>query len=299
MFKVVIEDFIMCTEHITIMIISTMPDMFAEHYYFIKDVFPDLKDICSKHDIELDYVDLLYSMSKEEFDNCRSVHRYFNSIDSDRTFYICFRGQKLGCVPTYEDIDKDTLKEYPELVDYIGNISFTELTVMHAIHPFEKCEDGEIQKLSPVKHSLFYFRDDHYLDNLSKSQKAVYSCNPKCDDVFIQDLKLAMAKDLIVNDKQEFDKLKDSISNINIRKYKGMWYENADLLELIDDYTEEYAKLKNKSVDELKTYYDKSSLKDSHGCFVDFKCDDKSLKGIMIDDFLNELKLEFPENFNQ
>ena len=285
-------------KHITIMIISTMPDMIAEHYYFIKDVFPHLKERCQKHGIELDYVDLFFSMTEHEFNKCRSVHKYFNSIDSDRTFYICFRGQKLGCVPTYEDIDEDTLKQYPELVDYIGNISFTELTVMHAIHPFDRCDDGEIQKLPPVKHSLFYFRDDKYLDSLSKSQKAVYTCNPKCDDVFVQDLKLAMAKDLIFKNKQEFDNLKNSISNINVRKYNGIWYENADLLDLLDSYTEEYAKLKNISADELQKYYDEFSIKDSQGCFIDFKCEGKSLNEIMIDDFLSELKAEFPENFN-
>ena len=288
----------MCKKHITIKIISTIPDMFAEHYYFIKDVFPDLKEICQKHDIELHYLDLFFSMTEHEFNECRSVHKYFNSIDSDRTFYICFRGQKLGCVPTYKDIDEDTLKQYPELVDYIGNISFTELTVMHAIHPFERHENGEIQRLPPVKHSLFYFRDDKYLDNLSKSQKAIYTCNPKCDDVVVQDLKLAMAKDLIFKDKYEFDIIKDSISNINVRKYKGIWYENADLLELLDDYTEEYAKINNIPVDELKHYYDEITIKNPQGCFIDFKCEDKSLKEIMIQDFLSELKLEFPENFN-
>ncbi len=289
---------IMHKNHITVMIISTIPDMFAEHYYFIKDVFPELKEICQEHDIELDYVDLFYSMTEKEFNECRSVHKYFNSIDSDRTFYICFRGQKLGCVPTYKDIDKKTLMEYPELVDYIGNISFTELTVMHAIHPFERCEDGEIQRLPPVKHSLFYFRDDKYLENLSKSQKAVYTCNPECDDVVIQDLKLAMAKDLIFKDKHEFDNLKDSISNINVRKYKGIWYENECLLNLLDGYTEEYAKIKNLSIDELKGQYSDFQLKNSQGCFIDFKCENKSLKEIMIEDFLNELKVEFPENFN-
>ena len=285
-------------KHITIMIISTIPDMIAEHYYFIKDVFPHLKEICQKHEIELDYVDLYFSMTEQEFYKCRSIHKYFNSIDSDRTFYICFRGQKLGCVPTYKDIDEDTLKQYPELVDYIGNISFTELTVMHAIHPFERYDDGEIQKLPPVKHSLFYFRDDKYLDNLSKSQKAIYTCNPKCDDVFVQDLKLAMAKDLIFNNKLEFDNLKNSISNISVRKYNGIWYENADLLDLLDGYTEEYAKLKNISADELKNYYDELSINDSRGCFIDFKCEGKSLNEIMVDDFLSELKEEFPENFN-
>ena len=222
----------MSKNHITIRIISTIPDMVAEHYYFIKHVFPDLKEICLDHDIVLDYVDLFYSMTETEFNSCRSVIKYFESIDSDRTFYVCFRGQKLGCVPTHEDIDRLTLQKYPELVSYIGNMSFMELTVMHAIHPFEKCENGEIQRLPPVKHSLFYFRDEHYLDMLSESQQEIYTCKPECDDEFVQDLKLAMAKDLIFQNKQELDGVKDSISHINVRKYEGIWYENGDLMDI-------------------------------------------------------------------
>ena len=55
----------MARKHITLMIISTVPDMFAEHYFFIKNVFPDLKEICLNHDIELEYLDLFYSMTEE------------------------------------------------------------------------------------------------------------------------------------------------------------------------------------------------------------------------------------------
>ena len=288
----------MSKNHITIRIISTIPDMVAEHYYFIKHVFPDLKEICLDHDIVLDYVDLFYSMTEKEFNSCRSVIRYFESIDSDRTFYVCFRGQKLGCVPTHEDIDRLTLQKYPELVSYIGNMSFMELTVMHAIHPFEKCENGEIQRLPPVKHSLFYFRDEHYLDMLSESQQEIYTCKPECDDEFVQDLKLAMAKDLIFQNKQELDGVKDSISHINVRKYEGIWYENGDLMDIIEGYSQEYAKLKNQTLDDLPDYYKKFSFNNSKGNFVDFICENKSLKEVMIEDFLSELKLEFPEKFN-
>ena len=285
-------------KHITIMIISTIPDMFGEHYYFIKHVFPDLKEVCQNHGIELDYQDLFYSMSEEEFDTCRSIRRYFTSIDSDRTFYICFRGQKLGCIPTYQDVDKATIQKYPELVDYIGDMSFTELTVMHAIHPFERCENGETKKLSPVKPSLFYFRDDHYIDELSDSQKEIYTCRPDCDDEFVQDLKLAMAKDLVVHNKREFDDLKNNMANINVRKYEGIWDENADFLDIINGYTEAYADLKGVAVDDLASYYTELSFKDTQGGFLEFECEGKPLKEVMIEDFISELKLEFPENFN-
>ena len=99
----------MSNNKITIKIVSTIPDMFAEHYYFIKNVFPDLKEICKDYDIDLEYKDLIFTMSKRELTQCRSVLKYFESIDMDRTFFICFRGQKLGCAPTYRDIDKLTL----------------------------------------------------------------------------------------------------------------------------------------------------------------------------------------------
>ncbi len=279
------------------MIISTIPDMFAEHYYFIKEVFPQLKEICRSHDIDLKYHDLFFTLSEKEFQKCRSIHKYFNSIDSDRTFYICFRGQKLGCVPTSEDIDKMTIREYPELVDYIGDTSFTELTVMHAIHPFKKCEDDDVHSLPPVKHSLFYFRNDDYLNELSESQKDIYTCGSKCDDEFVHDLKLAMAKDLIFHDKREFDKLKENISNINIRRYDGKWNNDLDLKDIIAQYCEEYVNVIDKSIDDLPDFYKELSLSDSKGGFYDFKCEGKSLKDVIIEDFINELKLEFPEKF--
>lgn len=278
------------------MITSTISDMFAEHYYFIKEIFPQLKAICDSHEIDLEYVDLFFSMSEKEYKTCRSVHKYFNSIDSDRTFYICFRGQKLGCVPTPADIDKMTLDEYPELVKYIGDTSFTELTVMHALHPFEKCEDGDVHPLSPVKHSLFYFRNDDYLDELSDSQKEIYTCGA-CDEEFVHDLKLAMAKDLVFHDKRELDKLKDRLSNINIRRYDGIWDSDLLLNDVLDQYFEEYANLKNMSVDDLPDYYRNSPMFDSKGCFSDFECEGSSLKEVIIEDFVNELKIEFPQKF--
>lgn len=287
----------MSHNNITIMIVSTIPDMFAEHYYFIKHVFPQLKDICSNHGINLEYIDLFFSMSENEVNHCRSVRKYFESIDLDRTFFICFRGQKLGCAPTPDDIDKITLEEYPELVDYIGDISFTELIVLHALHPFEKCSDGRCEFLSPVKHSLFYFRNDDFLDNLSCSQREVYTCDGGCEDEFVRDLKLAMAKDLIFNDKREFDNKKDMMSRINIRKYAGLWDNSQDLREVLVNYTREYASLKGLAPDELLNLSYKVDINNSAGSFIDFECENSPLKDVMVEDFVSELKLEFPDVF--
>ena len=88
------------------------------------------------------------------------------------------------------------------------------------------------------------------------------------------------------------------MANINVRRYEGIWDENADFVDIINGYTEEYANLKDVPVDALAGYYKKLSFKDSQGGFSDFKCEGKSLKDVMIEDFINELKLEFPENFS-
>ncbi len=288
----------MSKNEITIMIISTIPDMFAEHYYFIKNVFPQLREICKNHDIDLKYRDLLFSMSEDEFNHCRSINRYFESIDLDRTFFICFRGQKLGCTPTPNDIDRLTIEQYPELVDYIGDTSFTELLIMHALHPFDKHFDGEPEFLQPVKHSLFYFRKDDYLSNLTCSQIELYTCSGDCGDSFVDDLRLAMAKDLVFNDKMEFDKRKDKVSNINIRKYDGIWNENIMLKDLIGQYAKEYADLNDLDVEDLMKVINNINVSSRfRGSFSDFKIDGEYLKDVMIEDFLNELKLEFPQAF--
>lgn len=279
----------MSNNNITIMIVSTIPDMFSEHYYFIKNVFPDLKEICKNNGINLEYKDLIFSMSEHELTQCRSVRKYFESIDMDRTFFICFRGQKLGCAPTYRDIDKLTLDEYPGLVDYIGDISFTELMIMHALHPFEKHGECGYECLPPVSHAMFYFRDDQFLNDLNTSQKEIYISNGSDEDEFVRDLKLAMAKDLVFNDKREFDN-KDIDSNINIRKYEGIWDDNSNLKEFMVKYTKEYANLNNLPLDNLMDLVE-IILDDSQGSFIDFQCENKDLKDIIIEDFLNELKL--------
>ena len=281
----------MSNDTIRIMIISTIPDMIAEHHYFIKHVFPDLKEICKDYDVNLEYVDLIFSMSKVELSQCRSIRKYFESIDMNRTFFFCFRGQKLGCAPTYRDVDKLTLDKYPELVDYIGDISFTELMIMHALNPFEKHGECGYECLPPVKHSMFYFRDEKFLNNLTDSQKELYISNGDDEDVFVRDLKLAMAKDFVFSNKLEFDQ-KDDNTHINIRKYEGIWDESLNLKDFLCQYVHEYAELNDVSYDDLMDLVSELNLYDPRGSFADFKCENKDLKDIIIEDFVNELKLE-------
>ncbi len=100
---------------VTLMINSTFYDMLGEYNYFLKEVFPPLKELCHKHDINLEYRDVAFSVPKQNA-SPNMILQDLRFLDLDRTFFICLRGQKLGWKPTPEDIDGLTLNEYPNLL---------------------------------------------------------------------------------------------------------------------------------------------------------------------------------------
>lgn len=290
---------LMDEKNVTLMINSTFYDMLGEYNYFIKEIYPELKEICLKHDINLDYKDVAYSVGEDEFDR-QIILQDLRFVDLDRTIFICFRGQKLGWKPTYEDIDGLTLDEYPELVDFIGNTSITELAIMHALIPFSKCIDGKLTPMTPVKHSLFYFRNNTYIDQLNDNQKSFYTNASNGEDKEVKDMEIAKAKDLICVTKREFDKNEGNGPQINIRYYNGTWDGNLNVHDALLEYTDEYYRMTGE--DESKDYFIKTHEQymcdDYSGCLTDFECDGTTLKEAMIEDILNALKAEFPENFN-
>lgn len=287
----------MCSEHVTIMIKGSVNDMFGEFCYFLTEIFPELNRLCKAHDIDIDYVDSFYSISKEDKENNRLILANLNSIDLDRTFFICFRGQRLGWVPSEDDVDKLTLEVYPELVNYIGAVSITELSIMHALKPFEKYESGELISLPSVKHALFYFRNPNYLENLDDYQKLFYTNSPMGEDAEVPDLNVAKAKDLIYDTKEDLDLQGITDNQITIRHYDGIWDNDLNRNYFINQYMEKYAELKgfssSMSID-FEHLFDEGAI----GCFGDFRCDDKSLKECIIEDVMESLKMEFPDNFN-
>lgn len=285
-------------QHITIMIKGSVNDMFGEFSYFLNEVFPEVKRLCGDHNIDIDYVDSFYSISPEDIKNNRLILSNLNSIDTDRTFFICFRGQRLGWVPSENDVDKLTLDVYPELVNYIGTISITELSMLHALKPFDKCESGELTKLPPVKHGLFYFRNSNYLENLNEYQKIYYTNSLMGEDAEIPDMNIARAKDLVYEIKCELDSQSDSETEIIIRHYDGIWDDDLSRSDVLNAYATGYAKLNGvspqKMMEDQKYLFDDGAV----GCFSDFKCEGVSLKDVIVEDIIESIKNEFPQNFN-
>ncbi len=285
------------SEHISIMLNGTIYDMFGEFYYFLSEVYPELKDFCRKYDIELEFKDVSFSLYERNVDVTHTILEYLNQIDEDRTFYICFRGQRLGWIPDADVIDKHTLDVFPELVNYIGNISINELSILHALIPFDKFIDGEQVMLHPVKHSLFYFRKSDYLCSIDPSKRPFYLDKNTKEDEEVQDMKVAKAKDIVHDIKRDFDKEENS-SNIIIRDYDGEYDENIKLFDIIEKYTKICSDLSGLSYDELINLFEPLSFRDIRGCVTNFEYEGRPLKDVIIEDFKKEIQLEFPEKFN-
>ena len=284
----------MATQHVTLMITSTFYDMFGEYYYFLKEVFPYLKEYCAEHDIILYYRDVAFSLLNDYTDKSIILDD-FRSIDFDRTFFICFRGHKLGWKPDYKNVNGLTIDEYPELVKFVGNVSITELSIMHALIPFDKFEDNEFQDLKPVKHSMFYFRDSAFLDELSETQKMFYTNMGDDDNKKVHDMEIAKAKDLVHEVKREHDK--QGKSDIKIRYYEGSWNRALDGHEIFLKYAEEYSRITGMNLACFIKTHEKNMCYDYNGCLDNFEYEGEPLKEIIISDIIDGLKAEFPENF--
>ncbi|WP_298525422.1 hypothetical protein [uncultured Methanobrevibacter sp.] len=283
-------------QHVSLRINSTFHDMFGEYLVFIREVYPEVREICQNHGIEVTYDDVAFSVPEEQFSRS-IILQDLRCIDADRTIFICFRGQKLGWRPCPADIDGLTLDEYPELVDYIGNVSITELAIMHALKPFDKCIDGHLTPLPPVKHDLFYFRNPGYLDEITNSQKSHYINQSNGRDKEVLDMEIAKAKDLIFETKEEFDEIDDGYHDIVIRPYDARWDCDLNIEEMMLEYTGEFEKLCGEPLDYFIWIHSESLPAEKQGGLKDFTCEGKPLKDIMVQDIINALKKEFPENF--
>ncbi|MCL2115052.1 MAG: DUF4062 domain-containing protein [Methanobrevibacter sp.] len=220
---------------VTLFISSTFNDMHCERDYLVKNVFPELKDWCEERKIHLVDVDLRWGVTEKDTENANTVRTCLKNIDESRPFFLCFLGQRRGWVPPKDEINLETIEDYPKIEERIGKKSVTELEVDHALlSPL--CENQK-ENCLPVKHALFFFRDPNYLKYLNEEQKEIYT-NIKCKDnellkeiqnnerVSYVDKKLEEYKEEIIAKSYE----KDSRSRLNF--YIGNWEEEYIVPEL-------------------------------------------------------------------
>ncbi|WP_321508189.1 DUF4062 domain-containing protein [uncultured Methanoregula sp.] len=145
---------------VSVFISSTFNDMHAERDYLVKRVFPELREWCGKRKLRLVDIDLRWGVTEEDATRHKNVVKVcLDRIDACRPFFLCFLGQRRGWVPDKGDVSKETCETYNDLKDWLGNVSVTELEILHAaINPLNDKDRAQ--------YSFFYLRDDSYLKDL-------------------------------------------------------------------------------------------------------------------------------------
>ena len=262
-----------------VFISSTFNDMHAERDYLVKEVFPELSEWCEERKIILKDIDLRWGVSKKDSLNNQTIEKCLRHIDKSRPFFICFLGQRRGWIPKFPgDINDTTKRRYPEIDSFKGK-SATEMEIEHALlHPLHLFLKGK-NKECPSSNSLFFFRDDSYLANLSDAQRKIYT-NESEADVELADRQLANIKDKILKKQStEFEANKNRPDgekiHIRVSKYSGRWDSEMVVPEL----------------SHLDNDEDKGGL-------TDFRCGDDSLKEVLLAQLKEELAKQFPENMH-
>ena len=151
---------------VSVFVSSTFNDMHAERDFLVKRVFPELREWCEQRKLHLIDIDLRWGITESDATNKNVIRVCLNRIDECRPFFLCFLGQRRGWVPGKNEIAPDTYKIFPELKQYIGDASVTEMEILHAvIDPMNKKERAD--------RAFFYLRDPSYLNDLSNEPKFI------------------------------------------------------------------------------------------------------------------------------
>ena len=318
-----------------IFISSSFIDMHAERDYLIKKVFPELEEWCEKYKIHLSTIDLRWGVP-EEAPQDTTIEKCLSNIDESRPFFLCFLAQRRGWIPDFNrDISEETVNRYKDIKEYESR-SATEMEIEHALlRPLKEfLENDEDKQHLPTTHSLFFIRDKSSLNDISDAQKRVYT-NYELVDIEKGEFDLKTAKfvnlsdktkdiiqeadessqkivDEIIERKRIEDRIPDGDKNkvhIEITRYTGDWDETKEIPAIealtskvgdrvVQRYVNDEWKGRLTNFKEIKeeNYEDISLLEESAD--IESKID-RPLSEVIIEQLQEQLRLEFPENFEE
>lgn len=259
----------------TIFLSSTFNDMHAERDYFIKEIFPELNSWAKRHKIQTAYIDLRCE-NTEEIENNGAVATSLKHIDKSRPFFLCFIGQRIGWIPNFEnDIDEETRYRYPSIKKLIDNKSITEIEIEHSLfHPLsQRINKNEIRTCPPTKHNIFFFRQNNYIKYLNKAQKSIYTNDNEKTNEKLEKIKARIIKKSVIEDEKNLKRKDDEKIYVQVNTYYGEWDK----------------KLKIKQLSHFKNSADDGGL-------TNFKCENKPLKEIILNQLKEQILLAFPQN---
>jgi len=288
---------------VSVFVSSTFNDMHAERDYLVKRVFPELREWCEQRKLRLIDIDLRWGITETDATSKNVVRVCLNRIDECRPFFLCFLGQRRGWVPAKEDITSDTCTTFPDLKKYIGSASVTEMEILHAvINPMNKRERSHS--------AFFYLREPSYLEDLPNEPRFIRNTYT---NEGIADPSVRMRMDTDLKDWREnfIPKTGRSVNNYTVtwnpdentpelamplqcpsqeiqnqKRWNDQWRElgiSPHTLDLTDDSSVAYkARKKN---DEI-----------TRGRLSSFRCDDKELAAVILNDLKSAIAERFPEH---
>jgi len=81
---------------IRIFVSSTFKDMKLEREQLVKQVFPELKQLCTERNVFFTYVDLRWGITEEESSDGQTLNLCLSEIDKCQPYFICFLGERYG-----------------------------------------------------------------------------------------------------------------------------------------------------------------------------------------------------------
>jgi len=146
---------------IRVFISSTFRDTHLERDALTRLIFPELRQWCEDRYLHITEVDLRWGVTQEESAAGKAIEICLNEIDRS-DFFLCIVGSRYGWVPDAYEVGSEAKFDW---VREQGGLSITELEIMRgALNPEET-------QAETVSHSMFYFRDEVFLEKLKESPK--------------------------------------------------------------------------------------------------------------------------------
>jgi tetratricopeptide (TPR) repeat protein len=149
---------------------STFRDMQEERDELIKQIFPQLRNLCEERGVTWGEVDLRWGITDEEASEGKVLPICLDEIKNCRPYFIGLLGERYGWVP--DSIPQELIDQESWLTEHQEH-SITELEILH----------GVLNNPEMASHAFFYFRDPAYLERLDEAVKPDYMEIPSASEI--------------------------------------------------------------------------------------------------------------------
>lgn len=150
---------------IRVFVSSTFRDLDKERDTLIKNIFPQLRQICLERDVEFSEVDLRWGVTERESRQGRVLHICLTEIDKTHPYFIGILGGRYGWIPEEKDLQKHrkVLEDFPWVEKDVGHhLSVTEMEIQYGVLRRDRYHKDSHPK------AFFYLKDENSIPDMLK-----------------------------------------------------------------------------------------------------------------------------------